>query len=136
MTPQEELNELKYLLREAERLSRELDDARNATPQSPRITGLPHSGTQTTLDLQMERIESAEKRFDKARERYLERLNEIEDMFDEIDDCRYHDVLYFRHIYLMKWGDVAERMHYAESTVRGFHTKALAEMARRQKNEE
>ena len=51
------LTDYKALMKEAERLALELDDARNATPKSPQITGMPHSGNQTTLDLQMEIIE-------------------------------------------------------------------------------
>lgn len=136
MNARDALAELKALMKEAERLALALDAERDARPRSPQMTGMPRAGNNTTLDIQMERIESAEKRFEKARDRYLERLNEIEDLMDQVTDCRYQRVLYFRHIYLMKWEEVAERMHYAESTVRGFHKKALEDMTRRMKNAE
>lgn len=136
MNARDALAELKALMKEAERLALALDAERDARPRSPQMTGMPRAGNNTTLDIQMERIESAEKRFEKARERYLERLSEIEDLMDQVTDCRYQRVLYFRHIYLMKWEEVAERMHYAESTVRGFHKKALEDMTRRMKNAE
>ncbi len=120
----------KALLKKAMILADEVDDARNATPKSPPMTGMPRGNHQTTLDLQMEIIESAQKRFDAAREAYLEELNEIEDLIDTIEDKRYRRALYFHYIYGWKWEKVAEKMHYSESSVRRFHAKALKEMER------
>lgn len=120
--------EVKAMIKEAERLALELDDARNATPKSPKMTGLPRSWNQATLDLQMEIIESAQKRFDAARERMLDRLAEIEDMIDRLEDPRSRRVLYFRHIYRLNWYDIAEKMHYSKSSVQRFHAKAIKEL--------
>lgn len=115
-------------MKRAERLALELDDARNATPKSPKLDGLPRSGSQTTLDLQMEVIERASTRFEQAREEALEELNELEELIDQLPEYRQKQVMYFRHIYRMKWAEVADRMHYSESTVRRIHAKTLKEM--------
>lgn len=130
MELREKLDEYKRLLKIAEKLAIELDDARDASPKSPRIDGLPRSGKQTTLDLQMEIIESAEKRFEKARERALKQLAEIEDLIDSLPDREMQRVLYFRHVYTMKWMDVADRMHCCERTAQRIHRKALEEMCK------
>ena len=114
----------------AQKCFRELDDARNATPKSPNMDGMPRSGRQTTLDLQMTVIESAQKRFEAAREIALEQLSELEEMIDTLPEFDQKLVLYYRHIYRLKWCDVAERMNWSESTVRRIHAKALKEMER------
>ena len=132
---QSALDAYKAAMREAERLAVELDDARNATPKSPKMTGMPRSGNQATLDLQMEIIESAQKRFEEARERALERLNELEDIIDQLPDYEQQAVLYFRHIYRMKWNDVADRMHWSQSTVQRIHARALKELEERHEAE-
>ena len=122
------LDAWKAAMKEAERLSIEVDDARNATPKSPKMTGMPRSGNQASLDLQMEIIEAAQKRFDEARERALERLNELEDLIDQLPNYEQQRVLYFRHIYRFKWNDVADKMHWSVRTVQRIHSRALKEL--------
>lgn len=122
------VRDFKAAMKRAERLATELDDVRNATPKSPNMDGMPRSGCQTTLDLQMEIIEAATKRFELAREEALEQLNELEELIDRLPEFELKSVLYFRHIYRLKWCDVAERMHWSESTVRRLHAKAMKEM--------
>lgn len=114
-------------MKRAEILALEVDDARNATPKSPNMDGMPRSGKQTTLDLQIVIIEAAQARFEKAREAALEQLNELEDLIDQLP-WELQKVLYFRHIYRLKWSDVADRMHVSESTARRMHNKAIKEM--------
>lgn len=126
----EKITDFREAMRKAERLALELDDARNATPKSPNMDGMPRSGRQTTLDLQMTVIESAQKRFEAAREIALEQLSELEEMIDSLPEFDQKLVLYYRHIYRLKWCDVAERMNWSESTVRRIHAKALKEMER------
>lgn len=126
----EKIADFREAMRKAERLALELDDARNATPKSPNMDGMPRSGRQTTLDLQMTVIESAQKRFEAAREIALEQLSELEEMIDTLPEFDQKLVLYYRHIYRLKWCDVAERMNWSESTVRRIHAKALKEMER------
>ena len=126
----EKIADFREAMRKAERLALELDDARNATPKSPNMDGMPRSGRQTTLDFQMTVIESAQKRFEAAREIALEQLSELEEMIDSLPEFDQKLVLYYRHIYRLKWCDVAERMNWSESTVRRIHAKALKEMER------
>lgn len=128
MDAKDKIAACKAAMKEAQRLALELDAVRDARPKSPKLTGMPRSGNGASLDLQMEIIESAEKRFDKAREIALERLAELEDVIDELDNFEFKMVLYLRYIYGLKWMDVAERMHYGERTVRRIHSKALEEM--------
>lgn len=122
------VRDFKAAMKRAERLAIELDDVRNAAPKSPNMDGMPRSGCQTTLDLQMEIIEAATKRFELAREEALEQLSELEELIDRLPEFELKSVLYFRHIYRLKWCDVAERMHWSESTVRRLHAKAMKEM--------
>ena len=119
------ITDFKAAMKEAERLALELDDARNASPKTPKITGMPRSGNQATLDLQMEIIEATSKRFEAARDRALNKLNELEDIIDSLPEREQQKVLYFRHIYRLKWCEVAERMHWSERTVRRIHARAI-----------
>lgn len=129
------IDDFREALKEAERLALELDDAMNATPKSPQMTGMPRSGNQTTLDIQVEIIESARQRFEAARDRMLERLTQLEDVIDSLPDREQQRVLYFRHIYRMKWCDVAEKMHWSERTVQRLHNKAIQTLEDMQKGE-
>ena len=126
----DKIAEYREAMKRAERLALELDAAMDARPRSPKLTGLPRSGQNATLDLQMEIIEAAEKRFEAAREMALEKLSELEEEIDSLEEYEQKMVLYFRHIYRMKWSDVADRMHWSERTVRRIHAKALEEMGR------
>ncbi len=122
------VRDFRAAMKRAERLALELDAAMDPRPRSPKLTGMPRSGQSATLDLQMEIIEAATKRFELAREEALEQLNELEELIDRLPEFDLKSVLYFRHIYRLKWCEVAERMHWSESTVRRIHAKAMKEM--------
>ena len=126
----DKIAECRAALKQAQKLALELDAAMDPRPRSPKLTGLPRSGQNTTLDLQMEIIEAAEKRFEAAREIALEKLIELEEKIDALAEYDQKAVLYFRYIYGMKWADVAERMHWSERTVRRIHEKAVEEMGK------
>lgn len=134
MDVRDQIAEMKNLMKTAERLALELDDAMNATPKSPRFDGMPRGNNQTTLDLQAEIIENARIRFEAARDNALEKLNEIEEKIDALENYDLQKILYFRHIYRMKWSEVAEKVHYSESYARRLHNKALKEMAENERN--
>ena len=129
------ITDFKEAMKRAERLALEVDDARNATPKSPNMDGMPRSGCHTSLDLQMEIIEAARTRFEAAREIALEQLNELEEKIDALDEYDHKAVLYFRYIYRLKWDEVAERMHWSERTVRRIHAKALEALAKTEAGE-
>ena len=135
MEIKDKIAECRAAMKRAERLALELDAAMDPRPRSPKLTGMPRSGQSATLDLQMEIIESAQKRFEEARERALERLNELEDLIDQLPSYEQQAVLYFRHIYRMKWNDVADRMHWSQSTVQRIHARALKELEERHEAE-
>lgn len=136
MEIKDKIAECKAAMKYAERLALELDAAMDTRPRSPKLTGLPRSGQNTTLDLQMEIIEAAEKRFEAAREIALEKLNELEEKIDALAEYDQKAVLYFRYIYRLKWTEVAERMHWSERTVRRIHAKALEALARTERSED
>ena len=125
----DKIAEYREAMKRAERLALELDAAMDARPRSPKLTGLPRSGQNATLDLQMEIIEAAEKRFEAAREMALEKLSELEEEIDSLEEYEQKMVLYFRHIYRLKWSDVADRMHWSERTVRRIHARAVRALA-------
>lgn len=131
----DKIAEYREAMKRAERLALELDAAMDARPRSPKLTGLPRSGQNATLDLQMEIIEAAEKRFEAAREIALEKLSELEEEIDRLDEYEQKMVLYLRHIYRMRWSDVADRMHWSERTVRRIHARAVRSLAERGKDE-
>lgn len=132
----DKIAEYKEALKRAERLALELDAAMDVRPRSPKLTGLPRSGQNATLDLQMEIIEHAQKRFEAARDIFLEKLSELEEEIDSLEEYDQRMVLYFRHFYRMKWNEVAERMHWSERTVRRIHARALKALAKTERSEE
>ena len=74
------------LLRYAEKCFREYDAAQIVSVRSPKMDGMPRSGSINGLELQVAQIERIRKRAERARERVLERLNEIEEMIDSLED--------------------------------------------------
>ena len=127
------ITDFKDAMKRARRLAAELDAAMDPRPRSPKLTGMPRSGQNTTLDLQMEIIEAAQIRFDKAREEALEQLSELEDLIDQLPEWEQKCVLYFRHVYGWKWSKVADEMHCHERTAQRIHAKAIKEMQKSEK---
>ena len=132
----DKIAEYREAMKRAERLALELDAAMDARPRSPKLTGLPRSGQNATLDLQMEIIEAAQLRFDAARIQAMKELDELEDMIDRLPDLDQKRVLYFKHIYRLRWAEVADRMQWSERTVRRIHAQAVRALAEKERSEE
>ena len=130
MEIKDKIAECRAAMKRAKRLAQELDAAMDPRPRSPKLTGMPRSGQNTTLDLQMEIIEAAKQRFEAAREILLEKMNELEEKIDALEEYDQRAVMYFHYIYGWKWAEVADRMGWSERTVRRIHAKALEEMGR------
>lgn len=119
------------LLRYAEKCFREYDAAQIVSVRSPKMDGMPRSGSINGLELQVAQIERIRKRAERARERVLERLNEIEEMIDSLEDPEQMMVLKMHYVYGYTWAETAIEAGMAERTVYNVHGRALAELRRK-----
>lgn len=103
----------------------ELDEARNATPKSPRMDGMPRGGGGGGLDDQVARIEALEKRAEKARDKALSIEEAIYEMMDALEDFGQKSTIKLHDVYGYTWVKVGMVMHYSESHARYIHAKAV-----------
>ena len=119
------LDQYRALYEYAMKCARRLDEARHQSLRSPSFDrGTKHSGT-FTLDLPAAKIEVAEKRYRKAKEKLFSRLNELADMIDQLDEYGQKLVLMYRYILGMTWEQIAKKMPYSVKTIQRIHGRAL-----------
>ena len=119
------LDQYRALEAYAMRCARKVDEARHQSLRSPSFDrGAKHSGT-FTLDLPVAKIEAREKRYLKAKEKLLSRMNELADMIDQLDEYGEKLVLMYRYILGMTWEQIAKKMPYSEKTAQRIHGRAL-----------
>lgn len=115
-------------LREAQQLAKEYDAAREVWIRSPRLDGMPRTSGTSGLDEQVARIDAVMRRFEAAREKALEILEEVEDMIDALGEADERTVLRMKYVRGLTWEGVATEMCWSESTVRRIHARAVAEL--------
>lgn len=115
-------------LRYAEKCFREYDMARETTIRSPKMDGMPRSGSISGLEMQVAIIERMRKKAEKEREKVLKMLDEILDMIDTLQDPEQKMVIKLHYVYGYSWAEVAVSAEMAERTVYYVHGKALAEL--------
>lgn len=120
-------------LRYAQLCFRELDMAMDVSIKSPRLDGMPRGGSLGGLELQVAEIEALRRKAEKAREKVLAMLDQIENMIDGLDDMDQKMVIKMRYIYGCQWAEIAVSANMAERTVYYLHGKALAELRKKQK---
>ena len=120
-------------LRYAQLCFRELDMAMDVSIKSPRLDGMPRGGSLGGLELQVAEIEALRRKAEKAREKVLAMLDQIENMIDGLDDMDQKMVIKMRYIYGCQWAEIAVSANMAERTVYYLHGKALAEMRKKTK---
>ena len=121
-------------LRYAEKCFRELDLARESTVRSPRMDGMPRTGSVSGLEMQVAMIERIRKKAEKEREKVLAMLDQIMDMIDMLDDPEQKTVIKLHYVYGYSWAEVAISADMAERTVYYVHGKALSELRKRCSN--
>ena len=111
---------------------RELDSARESTIRSPRMDGMPRTGSVSGLELQVAMIERIRKKAEKEREKVLKMLDQIEDMIESLEDPEQKTVIKLRYVYGYTWSEIAISTEMAERTVYYVHGKALATLRKLQ----
>lgn len=119
-------------LRYAEKCFRELDLARETLIRSPRMDGMPRSGSVAGLDMQVAMIDRLQRRAEKEREKVLNMCDQIMDLIDRLDDPEQKMVIKMHYIYGYSWSEVAISSEMAERKVYYVHGKALAELRKMQ----
>lgn len=119
-------------LRYAEKCFRELDIARESTIRSPRMDGMPRTGSISGLDLQVAMIDRIRRKAEKERDRVLKMLDQIEDMIESLEDPEQKTVIKLRYVYGYTWSEIAISTEMAERTVYYVHGKALANLRKLQ----
>ena len=119
-------------LKYAEKCFRELDIARESTIRSPRMDGMPRTGSVSGLELQVAMIERIRKKAEKERDRVLKMLDQIEDMIESLEDPEQKTVIKLRYVYGYTWSEIAISTEMAERTVYYVHGKALANLRKLQ----
>lgn len=119
-------------LRYAEKCFRELDIARESTIRSPRMDGMPRTGSISGLDLQVAMIDRIRRKAEKERDRVLKMLDKIEDMIESLEDPEQKTVIKLRYVYGYTWSEIAISTEMAERTVYYVHGKALANLRKLQ----
>lgn len=117
-------------LRYAEKCFRELDLAREATVRSPRMDGMPRTGSISGLEMQVAMIERIRKKAEKEREKVLKMCDQIMDLIDALEDPEQKTVIKLHYVYGYSWAEVAISAEMAERTVYYVHGKALANLRR------
>ena len=119
-------------LKYAEKCFRELDIARESTIRSPRMDGMPRTGSVSGLELQVAMIERIRRKAEKERDRVLKMLDQIEDMIESLEDPEQKTVIKLRYVYGYTWSEIAISTEMAERTVYYVHGKALANLRKLQ----
>ena len=118
-------------LRYAELCFRELDTAEDVSIRSPKLDGMPRSSGNKGLEEQVARIDAIRRKAERAREKVLRMLEDIEDRIDALEDMDQRLVIKMRYIYGCRWDEIATGANMSQRTVYYIHGKALEEMRKR-----
>ena len=122
----EYLDEYRKCIRQIDRLNEELAEIR-INKMFPSITqdGMPHAHNNTDLSVYASRIDKTERKIIKARYLKIQKMKEITEKIERMDDENEKDVLFYRYIRLMKWEEIAAKMKYTYRNVTKIHGRAL-----------
>lgn len=119
-------------LRYAELCFRELDAAEDVSLKSPKMDGMPRSSGTHGLEVQIAQIDAIRRKAEKAREKVLKMLEDIENRIDALENMDQKLVIKMRYLYGCRWDEIATGANMSERTVYRIHGQALAEMRRRE----
>ena len=122
----EYLDGYRKCIRQIDRLNEELAEIRiNKMFPSMTQDGMPHAHNNTDLSVYASRIDKTERKIIKARYLKIQKMKEITEKIERMDDENEKDVLFYRYIRLMKWEEIAEKMKYTYRNVTKIHGRAL-----------
>ena len=122
----EYLDGYRKCIRQIDRLNEELAEIRiNKMFPSMTQDGMPHAHNNTDLSVYASRIDKAERKIIKARYLKIQKMKEITEKIERMDDENEKDVLFYRYIRLMKWEEIAAKMKYTYRNVTKIHGRAL-----------
>lgn len=122
----EYLDGYRKCIRQIDRLNEELAEIRiNKMFPSMTQDGMPHAHNNTDLSVYASRIDKTERKIIKARYLKIQKMKEITEKIERMDDENEKDVLFYRYIRLMKWEEIAAKMKYTYRNVTKIHGRAL-----------
>lgn len=122
----EYLDGYRKCIRQIDRLNEELAEIRiNKMFPSMTQDGMPHAHNNTDLSVYASRIDKTERKIIKARYLKIQKMKEITEKIERLDDENEKDVLFYRYIRLMKWEEIAAKMKYTYRNVTKIHGRAL-----------
>ena len=122
----EYLDGYRKCIRQIDRLNEELAEIRiNKMLPSMTQDGMPHAHNNTDLSVYASRIDKTERKIIKARYLKIQKMKEITEKIERMDDENEKDVLFYRYIRLMKWEEIAAKMKYTYRNVTKIHGRAL-----------
>ena len=122
----EYLDGYRKCIRQIDRLNEELAEIRiNKMFPSMTQDGMPHAHNNTDLSVYASRIDKTERKIIKARYFKIQKMKEITEKIERMDDENEKDVLFYRYIRLMKWEEIAVKMKYTYRNVTKIHGRAL-----------
>ena len=127
MTAKQTLCEYRPALRHTQRCFRELNDARGGGVRSPSFNGFPRTPGigSSSVELQVEKIESLEQKAAKARRKALDLAEQIEDMLDALEDYTEKAVIRLHYLEGYTWQQVGTLLHLTDRSIRRIHGRAI-----------
>ena len=124
----EYLDGYRKCIRQIDRLNEELAEIRiNKMFPSMTQDGMPRAHNNTDLSVYASRIDKTERKIIKARYLKIQKMKEITEKIERMDDENEKDVLFYRYIRLMKWEEIAAKMKYTYRNVTKIHGRALCD---------
>ena len=122
------------LVRYCEKCFREVDHAMGSQLRSPKMDGMPRTGSIHGLDDQIARIDEIKRRAEKEREKLLRVREEIDMMIDSLEDYEQRFVIKQRYVYGESWDAIAKEGHISRRTAIYIHGRALTNLRRNYEN--
>ena len=88
--------------------------------------GMPHAKAVGDLSEYAVLLEREEKKYKKALYDKVEKIKEILNEIEKMENEDEKDVLLYRYINLMKWDEIGEMMKYSRQQLHRIHSKALS----------
>ena len=92
---------------------------------SIKTDGMPHAKAMGDLSGYAALLEEEEKKYKKALYDKAEKIKDILDRIEKMENEDEKDVLLYRYINLMKWEEIGEMMKYSRQQLHRIHSKAL-----------
>lgn len=115
-------------LRRIERIKAEMDELRVMRTNMASGGGAGRKGYKNDLSGRMARLDELEKNKQKELDALAQVYERIETAINSLEDTREQDVLFYRYIKGLTFGEIAERILYSESWVHVIHSRALAHL--------